>query len=94
MVLIKCKRCGKWKEHRARGLCKNCYSKYMYSIHREKRLKQIKENWIIGCIVGKRFKVYTNGYTEQLRPLVPKIKNQVLNDCIKNPRKYLGDSNG
>ena len=40
--------------------------------------------------LGKSCHVYTNGFTAQLKPMIPLIKKNVLEDCIKNPRKYLG----
>lgn len=39
--------------------------------------------------LGKSCAVYTNGFSEHLRPMIPMIKEKVLNDCIKNPGKYL-----
>ena len=33
--------------------------------------------------------LFTNGDTDEVRALIPKIKEKVLNDCIRNPRKYL-----
>ncbi len=39
--------------------------------------------------MGNRCRVYTNGVTEHIKPMIPLIKDKVYNDCIKNPRKYL-----
>ena len=36
--------------------------------------------------------LYTNGITEYAKKQLPKIVNKVLEDCIKNPRKYLDDT--
>lgn len=62
-----------------------------YKKNREKILKYHKENYVHFRIAGKPGSVFTNGVTEEIKPLIPMIKNKVLNDCIKNPRKYLGD---
>ena len=48
-----------------------------------------KDNFVTGSIAGKPFKVYTNGATEEMKKRLPLIKEKILNDCIKNPRKYL-----
>ena len=42
--------------------------------------------------LGNRCKLYTGEFTQQLRPMIPMIREKVLNDCIKNPRKYLEDT--
>ena len=42
--------------------------------------------------LGKNCVVYTNGFTAQLKPMIPLIKKNVFEDCIKNPRKYLGET--
>lgn len=39
--------------------------------------------------LGEECKIYTDGLTEHLKPMIPLIKDKILNDCIKNPRKYL-----
>lgn len=39
--------------------------------------------------LNKQCRVYTNGFTEHIKPLIPLIKKKVLQDCINNPRKYL-----
>lgn len=80
-----CKECGKLKEHHAHGLCDNCYFKVEYS-----RIPTV------GCGMNKSNRkytthVWTNGVTEELKPLIPKIRDKILNDCIKNPSKYLQD---
>ena len=65
-----------------------------YKKNRKKFFKYHKENFVnipsFGSRKGKVTTVFTNGMTEEMKKLVPKIKNKVLNDCIKNPRKYLG----
>ena len=39
--------------------------------------------------LGKRCRIYTDGFTEHLKPMIPLIKDKVLEDCIKNPAHYL-----
>lgn len=53
------------------------------------RKKHFKENYVCGSVAGKGFRIFTDGYTEILKKQLPEIKNKVLEDCIKNPRKYL-----
>ena len=55
----------------------------------KERKRQYEKQHIYVCLAGKTTKVYTDGVTEELKPLIPKLKEKVLNDCIKNPRKYL-----
>ena len=69
-----CKVVGCNAKLRKRGYCDKHYQK--------------KEVTSFGFL-GKHINIYTNGVTEKIKPLIPKIKNDVLNDCIKNPRKYL-----
>ncbi len=77
-----CKKCGKLKEHKAHGLCAYCYSKIEYTII------PMAGCGVKVCKKGTRL-VYTNGFTEELKPLIKKIQNDVFEDCIKNPSKYL-----
>ncbi len=73
-----CKKCGKLKEHKAHGMCEHCYRKEEYtSIPHMGSSKGVIQN------------VFTNGVTKEIKPLIKKIKEKVLNDCIKNPSKYL-----
>lgn len=39
--------------------------------------------------LGKRCRIYTDVFTEHLKPMIPLIKNKVLEDCQKNPARYL-----
>ncbi len=41
--------------------------------------------------LGTQCKIYTDGFTEHIKPLIPIIKRSVLNDCIKNPRRLLNE---
>ncbi|KKL49226.1 hypothetical protein LCGC14_2317620 [marine sediment metagenome] len=41
------------------------------------------------AFMGQNCRIYTNGLTEHIKPIIPLIKNRIFNDCIKNPRKYL-----
>ena len=67
-----------------------------YQRNKEQKLKYKKENYSVVPRFGNKTKgqttnIYTNGVTEEIKPLISKIKNKVLEDCIKNPRKYLGE---
>ncbi len=73
-----CKSCGKLKEHKAHGKCDLCYRKEEFTnIPRLGARKKAIQH------------VFTNGMTKDIKPLVKKIKEKILNDCIKNPSKYL-----
>ena len=74
MKKVICKECKKLKEHKARGYCEKCYNK--------------TQKTQIGCF-GQQTSIYTNGVTKQLKPLIPKLKDKVIKDCLRNPRKYL-----
>ena len=63
-------------------------SKY-YRKNRKRILLYNKKNITQFKFMGKKINVFTNGATEEIKPLIPVIKNKVLKDCIKNPRKYL-----
>ena len=102
-LIKRCKDCGRnitnmlWYRR-----CKRCKIK----LRREMDNKQyknykgdyMKKNYVtiprfnLKDKVGGVSRVFTNGVTEQMKPLIPKIKEKVLNDCIKNPRKYLGET--
>ncbi len=41
--------------------------------------------------MGKSCKIYTDGLTEHIKPMIPLIKDKILTDCIANPKKYLDD---
>jgi len=95
----KCKQCGKNLSLGQRNICSEkcrkiawCISaKTYYKKHKDKIIKYHNENFVniprIGG-VGKAY-VFTDGVTEEMKPLVPKIVNDVFEDCIKNPGKYL-----
>ena len=44
----------------------------------------------LGSRNGKKI-MYTNGVTKEIKEKLPEIVNDVLEDCIKNPRKFLDD---
>ncbi len=69
------KRCSKDKEF---------YQKYLER-HRGKHVSIPT----FGKVEGMATTIYTNGVTEQVKPLVKKIRDKVLEDCIRNPAKYL-----
>jgi len=73
---MKCKEKGCNGVHFAKGYCKPHYGKKNYV------------NIPVFGTKGKHY-LYTNGVTEELKPLISTIKNKVLDDCIKNPGKYL-----
>ncbi len=95
-LIRKCKDCGRNITNKLQcTYCKRC-SKKRWENHKKIQIEKFKNNYVIiprfGLISGKRIGkccVYTNGVTEQIKPLIPKIKDKVLRDCIKNPRKYL-----
>ena len=39
--------------------------------------------------MGRKCSIYTNGFTEHLKPMIPLIKDKVLEDCQRHPGKYL-----
>ena len=41
--------------------------------------------------LGKSCKIYTDGVTEHIKPMIPLIKDKILLDCVANPKKYLDD---
>ena len=75
-----CKKCGKLKEHHAHGLCNGCYQKEEYvTIPSFGNIKKGRQKTLM----------WANGVTKEIKPLIKKIRERVLNDCIKNPSKYL-----
>ena len=48
-----------------------------------------RTEWCKFSFLGKQCSIYTDGFTEHLRPMIPAIKDKVLNDCIENPSKLL-----
>lgn len=88
---VKCKQCksiikvgsGRWH------FCSDkCSKQYLFK-RTIKWYKDNKESFVSVSIAGRRSKVYVNGVKEEIKPLIPEIKNKVFEDCIKNPRKYL-----
>ena len=67
------------------------YQKAYYEKNKEKINQRRKSTHVNIPTFGRTGKqhIFTNGVTEQMKPLVLKIKDKVLSDCIKNPRKYL-----
>ena len=102
-IIKKCKDCGKDIDDKLWYIfCNRCKIKLRKEMD-NKRYKDYKgdytkKNYVtiprfnLKGKIGGVSKVYTNGVTEQMNPLVSKIKERVLNDCIKNPRKYLGET--
>ncbi len=71
-----CKEEGCNEEHYCKGYCKSHYGKKGFSI-------------IPAFGKGGKIHIHTMGITEELKPMIKEIRNEVLNDCIKNPSKYL-----
>ncbi len=96
-LILKCKWCKKELGLGKGYFCSNKHrAKFKY--HNQGGREYRKENYTNIPYFGKRTKgkqirVYTNGVTEEIKPLVEKITNDVLEDCIKNPRKFLNTSN-
>ena len=44
MTIKQCKKCGELKEHRARGLCNQCYNQLNYQENKEQRIENTR-NW-------------------------------------------------
>jgi len=51
-----------------------------------------KANYCEFQFMGDKCKIYTNGFTHQIRPLISIIKNKVLTDCRNNPKKWLEET--
>ena len=101
-LIKKCKDCGKNIEQFLwYFFCKRCkerkdkkrYSEYGKKVYDEWKGDYIKRNYVniprLTGIKGTQGRVFTDGVTEEIKPLIPMIKNKVLNDCIKHPAKYL-----
>ena len=72
-------------------------SKAYYEANRDKIAEHFRNTHTIIPLLGGRggkTRIYTNGVTKEIKELLPKIVNNVLEDCIKNPRKYLDESGG
>lgn len=83
------KRSEKFREGERRRTRKFHKKYYKKPNIREKQLKYQKEEMVHFRFLGKTINVFTNGVTEEIKPLIPMIKNKVLNDCIRNPARYL-----
>ena len=98
-LIKKCKTCKKNIEQLMKYYyCKKCKRKIIQERLKAKYQREkdyIKKSYVyipvLTNVKGTQKKVFTNGVTEEIKPLIQKIKNDVLNDCIKNPRKYLDD---
>ena len=59
----------------------------------ENNIPNARDNYVaipqFGVRKGRTSRVFTDGATKQMKPMIAKIRNEVLEDCIKNPRKYL-----
>lgn len=91
-LINKCRDCGKKIEHLVRyRFCESCSKKRKRKKNRIRYL--IKGNQSVHIpqlgIKGVIRTIYTNGVTEEIKPMISKIRDKVLEDCINNPRKYL-----
>ncbi len=84
--LIKiCKYCGRnITNKKGYPVCKRCSKK-----KKSEAEKKYAETHIFFQIAGQRGNVYTNGVTEEMKEMLPKIKDKVLKDAIRNPAHYL-----
>jgi hypothetical protein len=75
----KCNQCGKLKKHRAKGLCHSCYvNANQFSFTLLGHISNIK----LGGLKNRVNK-------EEVKTYYQKEKERILQDCIKNPAKYL-----
>ncbi len=95
-----CKQCKKQLTGEHRKWCSNwCYEKY--KLHHNESYRLMKNKYHLDNYTrlptfsmagkGAKLSIFTNGVTKQMKELMPKIKDDILNDCIKHPRKYLDD---
>lgn len=76
---MNCKTCGIEikKGNRKKGQCHKCYT---------------KDHYFGITFIGKSFTTYIGDVNkEEAQEFYVKEKERILQDCIKNPRKYLGD---
>lgn len=88
----KCLWCKKILPPYKRKYCSNqCAWRCDYRKNRKKKLEYSKGKYISLPLFGAGGTriIYTDGVTKEMKKLVPKIRNKVLEDCIKNPGKYL-----
>jgi len=82
-LILNCRICKKELQDRRQKYCSNkCKNK-------KKSGRTLSIPTLGGLKFGGKCTVYTNGCTEELKPLVPELANKVLDDCIRNPKKYL-----
>ena len=79
------------RKHLAKGYCGSHYWKGRYKLECQKENYSSIPTFNPRLKDGQRGRIYTNGVTEEIKPLIPKIKNDVLNRCIANPREFLDD---
>ena len=68
--------------------------KAYYEANKDKIAERFRNTHINIPLLGGRggkSSMYTNGVTKEIKKQLPKIVNDVLEDCIKNPRKFLDD---
>ena len=77
MRIIKCKNCNKMKQHYAKGLCRTCYM--------NERLIHCS---VMGHDFGMSFPLNIIS-KEEAKNYFEKRRNEIFEDAIKNPGKYL-----
>ena len=85
----------KISEYRRKNKDKIAIQQAEYYRKNKNKIAECRRNKMINLPVfggrGKRY-LYTNGATEEMKKRLPKIVKKVLDDCIKNPRKYLNET--
>ena len=69
--------------------------KAYYEANKDKIAERFRNTHINIPLLGGRggkSRMYTNGVTKEIKEQLPKIVNDVLEDCMKNPKKYLDES--
>ncbi len=87
----KLKECNNILPKGHKKLCSDKCQRKDYLTKKEQRIKYMKDNYITipnFATKGKKI-LHPRELTDELKPLIPIIKNKVLEDCIKNPGKYL-----
>jgi len=70
------------------------YKKAYSEANKDKIAERVRNTHVYIPLLGGRggkSSVYTNGVTKEIKEQLPKIVNKVLDDCIRNPSKFLDD---
>ena len=82
-------------EKKIKGLLEEEYFKAYREANKDKIAERFRNTHVYIPLFGGRggkSSIYTNGVTKEIKEQLPKIVNDVLEDCIKNPKKYLDES--